>query len=95
MVEYALLLVLIAVVSLTVMETVGKQVSGVFEKISTALTPSAKRHQESIGHSRPLEYSPSWSRYVRTLVTVPCYPAESSLSFDSIDSRSKRGSNLY
>ena len=39
MVEYALLLVLIAVVSLTVMETVGKRVSGVFEKISTALTP--------------------------------------------------------
>lgn len=39
MVEYALLLVLIAVVSVTALKTLGKEVSAVCEKISTDLIP--------------------------------------------------------
>lgn len=38
MVEYALVIVLIAVVSMAVLKTVGEDVSGVFTKIDAALT---------------------------------------------------------
>jgi Flp pilus assembly pilin Flp len=37
-IEYALVLVLIAVVSVTILRTVGEDVSGVFAKIDDALT---------------------------------------------------------